>query len=178
MALAKTGQGITDIKGKLGGTSFTRDKSGLHQSAQPRKIRRCSAAQLKQRNAFKKARAYSSDPRTVSYLIYRALNNLPFILDAIVTGNPYPDCTGKYVLEGTYDGKDFYRRTDGVWCIFYKALYNKWYIASDPDVPVGGAWIGNSTIQGIYHGLKPEYGNAWVTLQVQPPPADYNPPGL
>ncbi len=77
MALIKPGGGITDIRGKLGGVYFHRDKSGLHSSRRPRKIRRQTAAQLKQKSAFRKARAYSTDNRVVSYNIFRALNNLP-----------------------------------------------------------------------------------------------------
>lgn len=76
MALVKPGQGIIDIRGGIGGTYFTRDKSGLHQSAMPRRIRQKSSAQLSQRNAFRLARAFSTDPRVVSYNIYRALNGL------------------------------------------------------------------------------------------------------
>lgn len=77
MTLVKTGGGVTDIRGGFGGVYFTRDKSGLHSSAKPRTVRRLSSAQLKQRNAFRQARAFSTDPRVVSYNIYRALNGLP-----------------------------------------------------------------------------------------------------
>ena len=77
MALIQTGQGIVDIRGGQGGVYFTRDRSGLHMNKKPRTIRSRSAAQARQRNAFITARAFSTDPRTVSYNIYRALNNLP-----------------------------------------------------------------------------------------------------
>lgn len=76
MALIKTGGGVTDIRGGFGGTYFTRDKSGLHQSAKPRRVTQRTTAQSKQRNAFTKARVFSKTNRTVSYNIYRALNNL------------------------------------------------------------------------------------------------------
>lgn len=76
MALIKTGGGIVDIKGGFGGVYFHRDKSGLHSCSKPRKIHRRSAAQDTQRAAFTKSRAYSTDPRTVSYNIYRVLNGL------------------------------------------------------------------------------------------------------
>ena len=69
--------GIVDIRGGLGGVYFHRDKSGLHSNSMPRKIRRRSTAQDLQRKAFVQARAYSTDPRTVSFNIYRALNGLP-----------------------------------------------------------------------------------------------------
>lgn len=76
MAIVKTGQGVTDIRGGVGGVYFTRDKSGLHQSAKPRRVRQQTAEQKKQRDAFRKARAFSTDARVVSYNIYRALNGL------------------------------------------------------------------------------------------------------
>jgi len=76
MALVKCGAGITDIRGGFGGTYFTRDKSGLHQVAKPRRVKQCSSAQKIQRGAFIQARAYSKIERTVSYNIYRALNGL------------------------------------------------------------------------------------------------------
>ncbi|MBA7477988.1 hypothetical protein ES707_13403 [subsurface metagenome] len=74
MSLIKTGGGVTDIRGGFGGVYFTRDKSGLHSSAKPRRVHQITDAQRKQRNAFIQARAYSTDPRVVSY---RALNGLP-----------------------------------------------------------------------------------------------------
>ena len=77
MALVKCGNGITDIRGGCGGVYFTRDRSGLHVSAKPRIIQQRSPAQIKQRNAFISARQFSMDERTVSYNIYRALNDLP-----------------------------------------------------------------------------------------------------
>lgn len=76
MALCKTGQGIVDIRGSVGGVYFSRDKSGLHCAANPRTVHQRSDAQNKQRAAFTQARAYSKDERTVSYNIYRALNGL------------------------------------------------------------------------------------------------------
>lgn len=76
MALAKTGGGIVDIRGSIAGNYFHRDKSGLHCCRQPRSIHRRSSAQNTQRKAFAAARAYSTDPRFVSYNIYRVLNGL------------------------------------------------------------------------------------------------------
>lgn len=76
MALVRTGGGITDIRGGLGGVYFSRDRFGLHSSSKPRNIHRRSADQDRQRRAFSKARAYSTDPRFVSYNIYRILNGL------------------------------------------------------------------------------------------------------
>jgi len=76
MALIRTGQGVTDIRGGMGGIYFTRDRSGLHITAKPRRVRQRSSAQNKQRNAFAKARAFSKINRTVSYNIYRFLTGL------------------------------------------------------------------------------------------------------
>jgi len=77
MATCKLGQGLTDIQGGTGGVYYHRDKSGLHCCSKPRTIQHRSSAQITQRNAFKLARAFSTDPRIVSYNIYRALNGLP-----------------------------------------------------------------------------------------------------
>jgi len=76
MALVKTGGGITDIRGGLGGVYFSRDKSGLHCSAKPRHVQQRSDAQNTQRSAFTQARAYSKIERYVSWNIYRILNGL------------------------------------------------------------------------------------------------------
>lgn len=87
MATVKTGQGITDIRGGFGGTYFARDKSGLHCSAKPRRVNQGTDAQIKQRNAFIKTRAFClAEIRPIfdtkwlnkctSYNIYRALNGL------------------------------------------------------------------------------------------------------
>jgi len=77
MTLVKAGDGIVDIRGRLGGVYFHRDKSGLHSSSMPRKVHRRSAAHSLQRDAFVAARALSKDNRIVSYLMYRAMNGLP-----------------------------------------------------------------------------------------------------
>jgi len=77
MALIKVGNGLTDIRGGMGGVYFSRDGSGLHVLAKPRRVTTRSAAQVIQRNAFVTARKFSTDERVVSYNIYRALNGLP-----------------------------------------------------------------------------------------------------
>lgn len=87
MALCRVGQGITDIRGKVGGVYFHRDRSGLHVARRPRVIRRRSPDQDKQRKAFVKARTFckiENSPdrgkkwlnRCVSFNIYRALNDV------------------------------------------------------------------------------------------------------
>lgn len=77
MALIKTGDGVTDIRGGFGGIYFRRDKGGLHAINKPRVIHGRTTAQSAQRAAFTKARAFSKINRVVSYNIYRALNGLP-----------------------------------------------------------------------------------------------------
>lgn len=76
MALIKTGIGVADLQGGVGGCYFHRDKSGLKVCTWPRVIRRRTTAQDLQRKAFTAARAFSHNPRTVSYNIYRFLNGL------------------------------------------------------------------------------------------------------
>jgi len=76
MALLQLGNMITDARGKVSGVYFSRDRSGLHCSVCPRVVKRRTPAQDKQRRAFTLARNFSTVNRTVSYNIYRALNNL------------------------------------------------------------------------------------------------------
>lgn len=178
MSLIKTGGGITDIRGGFGGVYFTRDRSGLHSSAKPRRVHQRTAAQNKQRNCFSKARTYSKDERVVSYLIYRCLNDLPFIFDAIVTGELVPDSTSTYELAGTYNGKDYYRRKDGMWYIWWVIAYLDWIISHQP----GSAdfyWIRDfPDIVGDYQPTGLSSGIATVALALRPPPADYQIPKL
>lgn len=79
MALIRTGPGIIDIRGTFAGIYFSRDKTGLHIRSHPRHISMRSLDQAAQRNAFAAAQAYSTDPRFVSFNIYRALNGLPLM---------------------------------------------------------------------------------------------------
>jgi len=77
MAIVKCGGGITDIRGGFGGVYFTRDKSGLHCSPKPRRVHQRTEHQNRKRKAFSRARAFSTNNRTVSYNIYRAYLGLP-----------------------------------------------------------------------------------------------------
>lgn len=76
MTLIRVGQGITDIRGGLGGVYFSRDRSGLHCLAKPRRVRQRTEHQDRKRKAFSKARAYSTNNRIVSYNILRAYAGL------------------------------------------------------------------------------------------------------
>lgn len=178
MAIVKTGQGVVDIRGSFGGVYFTRDKSGLHQSAKPRTIHRLSAKQRIQRNAFRKARAYTKDPRWVSYYIYRALNNLPFVFDTKVTGDPDPNCNGTYVVEGQHNGLDYYRHTAGTWFIWWDGAMS-WVISQELGVLGPASWFRIDTnIVGPYLWGGGAAGTPTVGLHLQPPPADYQIPKL
>lgn len=178
MALIVTGNGITDIRGGFGGVYFTRDKSGLHCSSKPRRVHQRTTAQDKQRDCFTKARTYTKDPRWVSYYIYRCLNNLPFIFDAIVTGDPVPNCTGKYELAGTLYEKDYYRRKDGDYYIWWNSI-DRWIIGLTLEQVSPGHWFRISpNIVGEYAKSGSFTGTATVTLSLTPPPADYQIPKL
>lgn len=178
MALIKTGHGIIDIRGGYGGVYFTRDKSGLHIAAKPRRVQQRTAAQDIQRNAFIKARKYTTDPRWVSYYIYRALNNLPFIFDAHVTGTMTPDCTGKYEPAGTFNDKDYYT-LDENWFIWWNIPHNRWVITPDLDISPLGNWEReHPNISGLYLPKSTYTGNPTVSLQLQPPPTDFQIPNL
>ena len=76
MALIRLGNGVVDIKGQYAGTVFQRNSTGTHCSKKARKIKKRTPQQATQRRAFQRARAYSTQNRTVSYNIYRALSNL------------------------------------------------------------------------------------------------------
>ncbi len=77
MAILRLCGGIVDITGSFAGSYFHRDKYGIHLSSKPRHVQQLTPAQRIQRNAFITARAFSHDPRFVSYNIYRVLNGLP-----------------------------------------------------------------------------------------------------
>lgn len=173
MTLIKTGGGVTDIRGGYGGTYFTRDKSGLHQSAKPRRVKQLTAGQGKQRNAFIKARTYTQDPRWVSYYIYRALNNLPFIFDAIVTENCTPDVTGKYTLGGTYNNQNYYIRIDSTYYIYFSTFTPIWVISVDLDISPKHFVLVSTRIEGTYRPVEFDIGNPIVKLSLTPPPVDY-----
>lgn len=178
MTLVRTGGGVTDIRGGLGGVYFTRDKSGLHSSAKPRRVHQITPAQDKQRKAFIKARSYTKDPRWVSYYIYRALNNLPFIFDAIVTEWSSPDCSGTYKLTGKYNEQDYWTRTDSALLIWYHQASDRWYISTALGAVVGPAWYRDKTVEGAYQPGPVVFGNPVVTLSLTPPPTDYQIPKL
>lgn len=76
MALTKTGDGVVDIRGSIGGVHFTRDRSGLHCSRAPRTVKKITLAQKAQRDAYRGARAYSTNNRFVSYNLIRIVNGL------------------------------------------------------------------------------------------------------
>lgn len=76
MALVKTGNGIVDIRGGFGGVYFSRDKSGLHCLAIPRRVHQRTPHQDRKRKAFTRARAFSHVNRIVSYNILRAYAGL------------------------------------------------------------------------------------------------------
>jgi len=178
MTLVKAGGGVVDIRGQLGGVYFHRDKSGLHSSSMPRTVRRRSAAQSLQRKAFVAARALSTDNRTVSYLMYRYMNGLPFLFDAIVTGNPDPDCKGTYVVNGTHDGEDLWERSDSAFFIWYYSAGARWCISPFPGATGLSRWYHIGGIEGIYSPYHLYTGNPVVSIELRPPPIDYQIPKL
>ncbi|MBA7655555.1 hypothetical protein ES703_63461 [subsurface metagenome] len=189
MTLVRTGGGVTNILGPFGGVYFTRDNSGLHCSSKPRRVHQQTTAQKLQRDAFIKARAAclaaastvipkNQLNRWVSYYMYRAMNGLPFIFDAIVTGDPVPDCTGTYELGGTYDGKNYYKRKDSAYYLWYRSEVDYWVLDDGfIDHPVY-IWRHKSTLEGTYVPLHPATGNPIVKIELRPPPLDYQIPKL
>lgn len=178
MTLIRTGQGVTDIRGGTGGVYFTRDRYGLHQSAKPRNIHRRSTAQDKQRKCFTKARTYSTDNRTVSYLIYRCLNDLPFLFDVTATGNPVPDCTGIYVKVGEILGINYYSRTDGAYFLWCKIPPDVWFISTELGVYGTNYWYTTTGFISYYDPYGEATGRVRISLELRPPPVDYQIPKL
>lgn len=178
MSLVKCGGGITDIRGTLGGQHFKRDKSGLHCSRMQRRVKSQSSAQAKQRNAFVRARTYTKDPRWVSYYIYRLLSDLDLIFNATVSLTPNPDCTGEYKRGGTYEGKDYWRHVSKSWFVWWSPEDAHWHIT--PGLGSGELvyfWKSGGP-RGVYpHRQIPDNG-AFVTLDLAPPPANYEIPRL
>lgn len=184
MTLVRTGGGVTDIRGPLGGVYFTRDKSGLHCSSKPRRVHQQTVGQRKQRKTFSKARSAclaefaKGRPRNqlnrwVSYYVYRALNNLPFIYDTKVTGDPVPDCKGIYTLGGQHNGKDFYQQSDSAYFIWWDGVIS-WNISQTLGVLPPVSWFRVDTeMMGDYLWGGGASGTPTVGLQLQPPPIDY-----
>lgn len=178
MSLVKCGGGITDIRGTFAGQHFKRDKSGLHCCRMQRRVHQRTPAQATQRNAFIKARTYTQDPRWVSYYIYLALNNIPYTFNTTVSGSPTPNCTGIYTLGGQFNGKDYYRRADSTWFIWWAGIF--WVISAEVGVAGAAYWRGVpfADMYGLYYALGTATGNVTVTLPLAPPPADYEIPKL
>jgi len=55
MALAKTGNGIISITGKMAGNVFKQDASGQHVQSRPRLVKKTSLKQAIQRKYFSEA---------------------------------------------------------------------------------------------------------------------------
>ncbi|MBA7611623.1 hypothetical protein ES703_18851 [subsurface metagenome] len=189
MTLVKTGGGVTDIRGPEGGVYFTRDKSGLHCSSKPRRVHQITDAQRKQRNAFIKARAacLATAPtvipknqlnRWVSYYIYLALNNIPFTFDITATGTPVPDCTGIYIKVGEIFGQNYYSRTDGAYFIWCKVPPDLWVLSVLLGIYGEAFWATLTGFTSYYYPYNEATGSVRISLELQPPPPDYQIPKL
>lgn len=178
MTLVKAGDGIVDMRGQLGGVYFHRDKSGLHSSSMPRKVRRRSAAQCIQRKAFIAARTLSKDNRTVSYLMYRYMNGLPIGDGAVVTGDPVPDCTGNYRLSGTHNGENYYEISGSTYFVWYHLPLDIWVISDGLDVLGLIRWQHASVVEGTYTPIAMATGNPVCKLEINTAPFDYQIPKL
>ena len=178
MSLVKTGGGVTDIRGGFGGVYFTKDKSGLHCTAKPRRVHQKTTGQKLQRDAFAAARRYSKDNRVVSYLMYRYMNGLPFLFDTKLTGNPTPDSTGVYTIEGQHSGEDYYERADSAWFIWWDGMVS-WVVSQTLGEKLPISWFKVTPgVMGFYLTGGGAAGNVTLGLHIQPPPADYQIPKL
>ena len=178
MALIKTGQGIIDIRGSMGGVTFARDKTGLHIRSKPRRVHQRTSAQNVQRNTFTKIRAYTRDNRWVSYYIYRLLNNLPLIFELTATGNPVPNCKGIYLLGGVEFEQNWYHRADNTWFLWNKVPNYVWYISTVRGVGGTHYWYTTNGLISTYNAYGEAEGDVKISLELQPPPIDYSIPKL
>lgn len=178
MSLIKTGQGVTDIRGGFSGVYFTRDKSGLHCTAKPRRVRQLSAGQKAQRDAFSAARALSKDNRVVSYLMYRHMNSLPIKPHWQASGTPVPNCKGTYVFGGTYHEKDYYRLGDK-WFVWWDTEDLEWTISPGLGILIPGSWgkVGDP-VAGTYTADPGYSGTVIFSYVTYPVPIDYQIPKL
>jgi len=86
------------------------------------------------------------------------------VADYNVTGNPNPDCKCNYFLAGTYGGKPYYRRVDGLWFIWFFSSA-RWAISAVVGtLTLGWAKVINPTIiTGDYPGSGGASGTAIVS---------------
>ena len=90
----------------------------------------------------------------------------PVILipDYIVTGDGSPSPNGNYFNTGIYNGRNYYKRTDNAFFIWYNIDIEIWYISDIlGEASSFGTWLGSNMILGIYDPEEASNGNPIVT---------------
>lgn len=83
---------------------------------------------------------------------------------AKVTGTLVPDSTGSYNVAGMFGGKNYYRRKDGAWFIWWQGPA-AWIISEDLGVPGVFSWSRiDPSEEGDYNPIGGAAGIATVTL--------------
>ncbi len=106
------------------------------------------------------------------------MNGLPIQYDAIVTGDMFPDCRGKYILTGTYNDYNYYRRADGAFYIWHSPIEPNWQITTDLGDFTVYVWRHRIDVTGTYEPIINTFGEPVVKLERRPPPTDYQIPKL
>lgn len=85
----------------------------------------------------------------------------------IVTGTLSPDATGEYVFYGQYGGKDYYRRPDGAYFVFWDA--DGWVISELLGFSTSNYWLRMGTsLFGTYDAQGDYEGTATVSNWITP----------
>ncbi|GAI69285.1 unnamed protein product [marine sediment metagenome] len=74
-----------------------------------------------------------------------------------------PDCKGDYLPAGDYQGKPYYRRTDGAWLIWWEGI-ESWCLSDELGMAETEHWIGeHMDVEGDYDPTMGAVGVATVT---------------
>jgi len=79
-----------------------------------------------------------------------------------VTGTLSPDAVCNYPLGGAFNGKAYYKRSDGAYFIWWDGT-DTWYISVVLGTPGAGHWLRNDpAIIGVFTAVAPNTGDATV----------------
>lgn len=106
------------------------------------------------------------------------MNGLPIAPHWDVTGNPVPDCTGRYELTEAYNNKDCYKRKDSAYFIWYYPPDDIYYVSNILGDTSEDAWYRVKTIEGTYLPFPKVTGVPVFAKTTYEPPDDYQIPKL
>jgi len=86
-----------------------------------------------------------------------------------VTGTLTPDATCNYTFEGSWDGRDYFRRSDGSYYIWWSSIDNAYVISAGVGSKGPTYWTGDQpALPGTYTPGGTATGNATVALGEHP----------